>query len=120
MRKRRETVELQKLADEFSIDITVCHFPQGTSKWNKIEHRLFSYISKNWRGRPLVDMATVVNLIANTKTETGLTVRCVEDRNVYPTKIKVADKEFAKVNLEPDTFHGKWNYTIKAKTKNIK
>jgi hypothetical protein len=110
-------VELQKLADEFSIDITVCHFPPGTSKWNKIEHRLFSYISKNWRGRPLVDMATVVNLIANTKTETGLTVRCVEDKNSYAKGIKISNAELAQVNLEPASFHAEWNYTIKSKTK---
>jgi hypothetical protein len=108
-------VELQKLADELGLDIIVHHFPPGTSKWNKVEHRLFSYISKNWRGRPLVDMATVVNLIANTKTETGLTVRCVEDKNIYKKGIKVTKAELEKVNLEPATFHGEWNYTIKTK-----
>jgi hypothetical protein len=106
-------VELQKLADELGVDVTVLHYPQGTSKWNKIEHRLFSYISKNWRGRPLVDRATVVNLISNTKTETGLNVRCVEDKKQYKKGIKISDEEFADLKIKKHHFHGEWNYTIK-------
>jgi transposase len=107
--------ELQKLADEVRLDIIVHHFPPGTSKWNKIEHRLFSYITKNWRGHPLIDLATVINLIANTKTETGLTVRCVEDKKLYEKGIKINDSELNKIDLQPATFLGNWNYSIKTK-----
>ncbi|MDR2706400.1 MAG: ISAzo13 family transposase [Planctomycetaceae bacterium] len=111
-------VELQKLANELRLDIIVHHFPPGTSKWNKIEHRLFSYISKNWRGHPLVDLATVVNLISNTTTEAGLTVCCVENKNEYK-KIKISKEELKKVAITPDEFLGNWNYTIQAnKNKN--
>jgi transposase len=106
-------LKLQELADEIQKDITVLHYPPGTSKWNKIEHRLFAYISKNWRGKPLVDMATVVNLIANTTTKSGLTVHCLEDKNNYKTAIKVTNKELKNINLKPHKFHSEWNYTIK-------
>ncbi len=88
------------------------HFPPGTSKWNKIEHKLFSYISKNWRGKPLIDRETVVNLIGNTKTTTGLTVAAVLDENVYTTGIKVSDKIMHTINKSGDSFHPEWNYTI--------
>jgi transposase len=111
-------VELQHLADEFGLDIIVHHFPPGTSKWNQVEHRLFSYISKNWRGRPLIDLVTVVNLIANTKTESGLKVRCIEDKNLYEKGIKITNNELKKINIKPQTFHPEWNYTIETKNKN--
>ena len=110
-------VELQKLANEIEMDITVCHFPPGTSKWNKIEHRLFSYISMNWRGQPLVSHEVVVNLIGSTTTKKGLRVTANLDKNKYPKGIKVSDDEFAKVQLEPHEFHGEWNYTIKTRQK---
>jgi hypothetical protein len=105
--------ELQKFADECGLDITVCHFPPGTSKWNKIEHRLFSFITKNWRGQPLINMATVVNLISNTKTKQGLTVHCVIDKNKYETGIKINNDELKKINIKSHKFHLTWNYTIK-------
>ena len=95
------------------MDVTVCHYPPGTSKWNKIEHKLFSFISKNWRGRPLVDLATVVHLIGNTRTSTGLEVRCVVDEKSYAKGIKVSDAEWAFLNIMPHQFHGEWNYTVK-------
>lgn len=104
--------ELQKLATEIQKVIHVSHFPPGTSKWNKIEHKLFCFISKNWRGKPLIDRATVVNLIGNTRTETGLTVRAVLDEHQYAKGIKVSDEEFNAVKLEKDDFHGEWNYKI--------
>jgi hypothetical protein len=90
----------------------VCHFPPGTSKWNKVEHRLFSFISINWRGRPLTDYQTILELIAGTTTETGLTVSACLDDGVYPTGVKVSDAEVAAVHLVPHEFHGEWNYTI--------
>lgn len=105
-------VELQKLADELGIEITVCHFPPGTSKWNKIEHRLFSFITKNWRGRPLVSLRTIIELISATTTETGLEVRSELDQNKYPKGIKISDEKMASINLERHDFHGEWNYTI--------
>lgn len=105
-------VELQKLANELRIKIHVRHFPPGTSKWNKIEHRLFSYISKNWRGKPLITRETVVNLIANTKTSTGLEVLAVLDENVYLPGIEVEDTEVAGLNIQGAKFHPEWNYTI--------
>ena len=105
-------VELQQLADETNLEIHVCHFPPGTSKWNKIEHRLFSYITQNWRGQPLLTHATIVNLIANTSSKAGLTVRCVLDRKDYPPKIEVSDEQMASVKIKRDDFHGEWNYTI--------
>ena len=104
--------ELQKLANEMNKEIHVCHFPPGTSKWNKIEHRLFSYISQNWRGKPLVSRETVVNLIANTKTSTGLEVRSVLDENEYQKGRKVSDEEIATLNIRGDIFHPEWNYSI--------
>jgi len=105
--------ELQRLADELRLPISVCHFPPGTSKWNKVEHRLFSFISSNWRGEPLADYTTVVNLIAKTTTTTGLTVSCRLDRRRYPTGRKISDEEWAKINLHRDDFHGDWNYSIR-------
>lgn len=105
--------ELQKLSNELQLEISVCHFPPGTSKWNKIEHRLFSCISQNWRGQPLIDLQTVVELIGNTKTTTGLTVKVVIDKNTYEIGKKIADIEFAKINIVRNEFHGEWNYTIK-------
>ena len=104
--------ELQQLANRTGLSITVCHFPPGTSKWNKIEHRLFSYISTNWRGRPLVSLAVIVNLIASTRTEGGLRVRCELDKGRYPKGQEVSDKQMAQIRLVPHRFHGDWNYTI--------
>ena len=104
--------ELQRLADELQLPIAVCHFPPGTSKWNKVEHRLFSFISSNWRGEPLVDYATVVNLISKTVTTTGLKVSCRLDRRRYPIGRKVSAKEWGTIQLRRDDFHGDWNYTI--------
>jgi transposase len=111
-RVRLWKLELQRLASETGLRISVCHFPPGTSKWNKIEHRLFSFISQNWRGRPLVSHEVVVNLIAATTTETGLKVACELDRNSYPSGIKVSKEDMAGINLRKDKFHGEWNYTI--------
>ena len=111
-RVRLWKTELQKLATETGLVMEVHHFPPGTSKWNKIEHRLFSYISKNWRGKPLIDRETVVNLIGNTTTKTGLTVKALLDKNQYETGIKVSDQEMAAVKLKPDKFHPEWNYRI--------
>jgi hypothetical protein len=104
--------ELQSLADELGIEITVCHLPPGTSKWNKIEHRLFSFITQNWRGRPLISYQTIVQLIAATTTETGLKVQCEIDANTYPKGVKVEDDEMAALNIRRHDFHGEWNYTI--------
>jgi hypothetical protein len=111
-RVRLWKTELQKLATELQMTIHVSHFPPGTSKWNKIEHKLFCFISKNWRGRPLINRATVVNLIGNTTTQTGLAVQAKLDENKYDKGIKVSDKELALVKLERDDFHGEWNYKI--------
>ena len=105
--------ELQRLSDELDLPIAVCHFPPGTSKWNKVEHRLFSFISSNWRGEPLADYATVVNLISKTTTTTGLKVSCRLDRRRYPIGRKISDTEWRTINLERDDFHGDWNYTIR-------
>jgi len=105
--------ELQKFCDRNKLKITVCHFPPGMSKWNKIEHRLFSYITMNWRGRPLTDYRTVVNLIASTTTKTGLIVKVRLDRRKYKKGIKVPAEEIKRLNLRPHKFHGEWNYTIK-------
>jgi transposase len=104
--------ELQQLADETALAITVCHFPPGTSKWNKIEHRLFAWISQNWRGKPLLSYAVILTLIAATTTETGLSVQCQLDTNTYPVGRKVSDADMALLSLIRDTFHGEWNYTI--------
>jgi Rhodopirellula transposase DDE domain len=105
-------VELQRLADELGIPIRVCHFPPGTSKWNKIEHRLFCHITENWRGQPLVSHAVIVNLIGRTTTHGGLRVRSALDTHNYEIGIKVTDDEIQAVRLKTDTFHGEWNYTI--------
>ncbi len=105
--------ELQRLANETGLSITVCHFPPGTSKWNKIEHRLFSYISINWRSTPLVSLETVIELISHTTTEKGLSVTAIKDSNLYPTGIQVSDKDIEALHLIPDAFHGNWNYTLK-------
>jgi hypothetical protein len=114
-RNRLWKVELQELAAELGLDIHVSHFPPGTSKWNRIEHRMFCFISQNWRGRPLIDHATVVSLIAATKTSTGLTIRAKLDTNVYEKGIKVSDKQIKHIPLMPDDFHGEWNYSIAGK-----
>ncbi|OHE65089.1 MAG: transposase [Treponema sp. RIFOXYC1_FULL_61_9] len=114
-RLRQWKVELQKLSDSIGLPISVCHFPPGTSKWNKVEHRLFSFISSNWRGEPLRDYETIVNLIAGTTTAKGLKVTCRLDRRTYPVGKKISEEEFAAVNLEPHEFHGEWNYCIHPK-----
>ena len=111
-RNRLWKVELQKMANRTGLTITVCHFPPGTSKWNKIEHRMFSFITKNWRGKPLADRAIIVNLIGSTKTDEGLKIRCELDTNNYPKGIKVSDAQMEKVKLKKHDFHGDWNYTI--------
>jgi hypothetical protein len=108
-------VELQKLSDETGLEIAVCHFPPGTSKWNRIEHRLFSFITMNWRGKPLVSLETIINLIGATTTSTGLEVYARLDQGTYPDKIKVPDAELKAVNLHGDEFHPEWNYRIKPK-----
>ena len=112
-RLRLWKLELQKLANQTGLCLSVCHFPPGTSKWNKIEHRLFSFISSNWRGEPLRDYETIVNLIAKTTTAKGLKVTCRLDRRKYPTGRKVTDEEMKGINLQPNKFHGEWNYVIK-------
>jgi len=108
--------ELQQLADQLHLPISVCHFPPGTSKWNKVEHRLFAFISSNWRGQPLADYETVVNLIARTTTSTGLKVTCRLDRGRYPTGRQISTQEWSTIRLLPDPFHGDWNYTIEPHT----
>ncbi len=107
--------EVQQLADRLGMPITVCHFPPGTSKWNKIEHRLFSYISTNWRGQPLISLAVIVSLIASTRTVTGLRVRAELDKHRYPDGREVPDALMAAIKLEAHRFHGDWNYTIRAR-----
>lgn len=104
--------ELQQFADSTGLEVTVCHLPPGTSKWNKIEHRLFSQITANWRGQPLTSHEVVVDMIGATPTTTGLKVRAELDPGLYPTKVKVSDAELATVQLSTHTFHGEWNYTI--------
>jgi hypothetical protein len=111
-RQRLWKWELQGLADQTGLTVTVCHFPPGTSKWNKVEHRLFSFISSNWRGEPLRDYETVVRLIAATTTAKGLKVSCRLDHRKYPVGRKITNEEMALVNLKPERFHGEWNYTI--------
>ena len=111
-RTRLWKVCLQELADELELKVHVCHFPPGTSKWNKIEHRMFCHITQNWRGRPLVSHEVIINLISNTATEQGLTIQADLDRGSYPTGIKVTDEQLAAVNLTRDAFHGNWNYSI--------
>ncbi|MGZ6639380.1 MAG: ISAzo13 family transposase [Solirubrobacteraceae bacterium] len=112
-RTRLWKVELQKLAEEIDLEIEVCHLPPGTSKWNKIEHCLFSFITMNWRGRPLVSLETIINLIGATSNRTGLEVYARLDDGTYPDKVKVTDAALRAVNLHPHTFHPEWNYTIK-------
>ena len=107
--------ELQVLASEFGLTITVCHLPPGTSKWNKIKHKLFSFITQNWRGKPLVSYQTIVQLIAATTTRTGLNVKAEIDHATYLDGIKVTDHEMAAINLTAHSFHGEWNYTIMPK-----
>jgi len=104
--------ELQKLADETGLTVTVCHFPPGTSKWNKIEHRMFCYLTANWRGRPLLSLEVTVNLIADTRTSQGLTIQAAANLQSYPKGIKVSSAEMARLNLTPAVFHGEWNYSI--------
>lgn len=104
--------ELQRLADSTGLAVSVCHFPPGTSKWNKIEHRLFSFISRNWRGRPLESLAVIVSLIGSTRTKTGLRVRCEIDTGQYPEGRKITDEQMATITLKQDRFHGDWNYTL--------
>ena len=116
-RLRLWKLELQKFADQTAMAISVCHFPPGTSKWNKIEHRLFSFISSNWRGEPLRDYETIINLIAATTTAKGLKVTCRLDRRKYPTGREVSDEQMRQVNLQPNKFHGEWNYCIKPNAK---
>lgn len=111
-RSRLWRVSLQDLADELQLQLLVCHFPPGTSKWNKIEHRLFSFITQNWRGRPLASHQAIVNLIATTTTRTGLIVKAALDTNCYDTKIKVSDEQLSRLKLKRHAFHGEWNYTI--------
>jgi hypothetical protein len=115
-RLRLWKLELQTLADQTGLSISVCHFPPGTSKWNKIEHRLFSFISSNWRGEPLRDYETIVHLISRTTTAMGLKVTCRLDRRKYPIGRKVTDEEMKRVNLERHKFHGDWNYTIRPRS----
>ena len=116
-RSRLWKLELQRFADTSGLTLHVCHFPPGTSKWNKIEHRLFSFITQNWRGQPLVNLATIVSLIGATWTQTGLRVRAEVDSRKYPAGRKVSDEEMAIVQLRSDKFHGEWNYTIQPRAK---
>ncbi len=119
-RVRLFKVELQKLADEAALTLQVCHYPPGTSKWNKIEHRLFCHITQTWRGKPLTSRETVVELIASTTTKTGLTVRCELDTRIYPKGLKVEDADMATLNIAGHAFHPEWNYTISAETAAVK
>ena len=111
-RVRLWKIALQRFANESGLRLSVCHFPPGTSKWNKIEHRLFSAITMNWRGKPLVSHEAIVKLIAATTTRTGLRVKSALDQNAYPKGVKVADAEMEALYLERDAFHGDWNYTL--------
>jgi len=111
-RSRLWKVELQRFADRTGLTVSVSHFPPGTSKWNKIEHRLFCHITENWRGRPLVDHETVVQLIGSVRTSTGLTVKAKLDTGTYPLGIKVPDAEMDSLVITTEDFHGEWNYTI--------
>jgi hypothetical protein len=116
-RTRLWKLSLQELADEPAMNITVCHFPPGTSKWNKIEHRLFSFITQNWRGKPLYDLVTIVNLISHTTTSAGLVVKSALDETVYEKGITVTDEQLATVAMTAHAFHGDWNYTIRRRTR---
>ena len=112
--------ELQRLANETGLSISVCHFPPGTSKWNKIEHRLFSFISRNWRGHPLESLAVIVNLIGSTRTHNGLKVRCEMDRGRYPQGQKITDEQMGTIRMKLENFHGDWNYTIRPRKRHAK
>lgn len=112
-RPRLWKTELQRFADETGLEISVCHFPIGTSKWNKIEHRMISYISQNWRGKPLVSIETIINPIGATKTNNGLSIQTSVDANEYTKGIKIKDKEIESLALEREAFHGEWNYTLR-------
>jgi hypothetical protein len=116
-RLRAWKVHLQQLSERTGLAITVCHYPPGTSKWNKIEHRLFSFVSMNWRGRPLVSYEAVVNLIGSTRTRSGLKVKAVLDTNLYATGLKVTDQAMKDLRIKPHSFHGEWNYTVRPRTK---
>ena len=116
-RVRLWKIELQKFADESHLDITVCHFPPGMSKWNKIEHRMFSYITINWRGKPLRTYETIIELIGNTRTEKGLKISTDIDMEIYETGKEISDEDLEKINLVKDEFHGNWNYTIGSRTR---
>ena len=116
-RVRLWKIELQKFADESHLDITVCHFPPGMSKWNKIEHRMFSYITINWRGKPLRTYETIIELIGNTRTEKGLKISTDIDMGMYETGKEISDEDLEKINLVKDEFHGNWNYTIGSRTR---
>lgn len=116
-RTRLWKYELQKLSSELDINITVCHYPPGTSKWNAIEHRMFSYISQNWRGRPLESHEVIINLIGSTTTKKGLNIRCELDTNKYEKGIKIDDEQMERINIIRNNFHGEWNYTIKSAIK---
>jgi Rhodopirellula transposase DDE domain len=105
--------ELQKLADELKMEISICHFPSGTSKWNKIEHKMFGFITMNWRGRPLVNLETVINLIGNTKSKKGLSIKVITDKKQYEKGIKISDEDFNLINIKKSKFHGEWNYIIR-------
>jgi hypothetical protein len=115
-RSRLGQLKLQEFADETGLTVQVCHFPPGTSKWNRIEHRLFGYITQNWRGRPLDSLMVIVNLIGHTTTQQGLKVSAEIDENHYELGIKVSDKDFEGIKLVRNVFHGEWNYQIKPKT----
>jgi len=119
-RNRLWKYNLQKLSDEIPLSVTVCHYPPGTSKWNKIEHRMFSFISMNWRGKPLIDLETVINLIGSTKTKTGLKIQALLDTESYKTGIKISDKQMKDLNLTAHEINPKWNYTIEPKNKIVK
>jgi hypothetical protein len=107
---------LQDLATQLGLAIHVCHFPPGTSKWNKIEHRMFCHITQNWRGQPLISHEVIINLIAGTSTKTGLRIQAELDRGRYPTGVEVPDDQLAAINLKRDDFHGEWNYVISPRT----
>jgi hypothetical protein len=117
-RLRAWKVNLQQLADQIRIPITVCHYPPGTSKWNKIEHRLFSFISLNWKGQPLLNYESIINLIGGTKTRTGLTVQAVLDENEYETGIKISAEQLDEIRLRRHKVHPDWNYTISPRARN--
>ncbi len=118
-RKRLWKTELQKLSDEIGLEISLSHIPPGTSKWNKIEHRLFSHITLNWRGKPLTSYEVIVNLIAATTTTKGLKVKCMLDENEYPKGIKIKKEEVEVLEIIHDEFHGEWNYTFKPRNKDV-